>query len=136
MRNENNKSILIISTDEIFIKKTKEDKKSMNSDITYFTEDRFYFISESLDSFDLIVFDNREQQNRNQDNFVRFMDIYKITQNNVLKTPIIILDTSVSKNIPYSNNSNIYSLLTMPITNDILFTNISACLSYLDSNCK
>ena len=130
------KSILIISTDELFIEKVKEDKKSKEFDITSFTEDRFYFISESLASYDLIIFDNREQSNRNQDNFIRFMVIYKITQSNELKTPIIVLDTTVCKNIPYDKNTNIYSLLTMPISNDILYTNITLCLSYLHSNLK
>ena len=133
---KNNNSVLIISTDELFIEKIKEYKYYENFDISFFTEDRFYFISDNLHVFDLIIFDNRNQTNRNQNNFVRFLDIHKITQSKELNIPIIILDNIVCKDIPYYNNINIYSLLKMPITNEMLFTNISLCLNYLNSNLK
>lgn len=129
--NIKNKSILVVSDDFKLIDNLKDKEDNLNYKLLYFEQNRFNLIASKLSLFDVIVFDNRSDNN-----IEKFTKLFNVTNTFNINVPVIILDCDVKDDLTIYQNCNVYTILFDNINENILTSNISLCLSYLDNNRK
>lgn len=125
--NLNVKSILIISDDVYYVHKLKEISNN-KFNISYFNESKFQLLSNVINSFDIIVFDN------NKNLLETFVTSFKDTQSYDVNIPLIVLENSIKDEISLYKYSNVFLVIEKPINEKMLLTNIELCVNFLDNN--
>lgn len=121
------KSLLFISDDSSFV---EDIKKSLNNSVTFFENNKFYLLNSIINSFDVIVFDNRNN------NLKKFLEVYQLTKSYRFDTPIILIENEIDEDISLYKTLNIYTVLKKDVKKEFLFKIIIICLNFLNSNKK
>ncbi|MGM0518445.1 MAG: response regulator transcription factor [Campylobacterota bacterium] len=124
------KSVLVITNNEKLTNSFKDVLSSLAYKVSFFEVSKFKLIADKLMLFDLVVFDNTEQNS-----LKNFVDGFKNKYNYVLNIPIVILENEL-KDISFYRKSNVYTLLKEPFEFDELLLNIELCMQYLNQNKK
>lgn len=123
------KSVLVISEDLEFserIKKTSQSKCHMS----YFNENKFYLLNSVINSFAVIVFDNKDK------NLDKFIETFKLTKSYDLNIPIIVLEDEIEQDSSIYKYSNVYTVLKKPFDEKLFFLTIELCTNFTDLNKK
>lgn len=123
------KSVLIISHDVNFIENIKENNDT-KLNISYYSENKYKLVNNVINSFDLIVFDN---ENNDLESFV---NSFKDSHNYEINIPLIILEKNISKEQSLYKYSNAFLVLQKPVSLDSLIVNIDLSLNFLSINKK
>lgn len=121
------KSLLFISEDSSFV---EDIKKSLNNNVTFFGNNKFYLLNSIINDFDVIIFDNRNN------NLKKFLEVYQLTKSYRFDTPIILIEDKINEDILLYKTLNIYTVLEKDVKKEFLFKIILICLNFLDSNKK
>lgn len=122
------KSLLFISEDSSFVEDIK--KSLNNNNVTFFGNNKFYLLNSIINDFDVIIFDNRNN------NLKKFLEVYQLTKSYRFDTPIILIEDKISEDILLYKTLNIYTVLEKDVKKEFLFKIILICLNFLDSNKK
>lgn len=122
-------SILFISNDLEYISKIKENSLR-NVNISYFNESKFQLLNNTINSFDIIVFDNSSY------NLEKFIQTFKLTQSYEINIPIIVLEDVISDNLSIYKYSNTYMVLEKATNIKNTLANIELCVNYTNNNKK
>lgn len=126
--NLSTKSLLFISDDSSFVEDIKKSLDNIN--VTFFENNKFYLLNSIINSFDVIVFDNRNN------NLKKFLEVYQLTKSYRFDTPIILIENEIDENISLYKTLNIYTVLEKDVKKEFLFKIIIICLNFLNSNKK
>lgn len=122
------KSLLFISEDSSFVEDIK--KSLNNNNVTFFGNNKFYLLNSIINDFDVIIFDNRNN------NLKKFLEVYQLTKSYRFDTPIILIEDKINEDILLYKTLNIYTVLEKDVKKEFLFKIILICLNFLDSNKK
>lgn len=122
-------SILFISSDVEYISKIKENPLR-NVNISYFNESKFQLLTNTINSFDIIVFDNSSYD------LEKFIQTFKLTQSYEINIPIIVLEDVISDNLSIYKYSNTYMVLEKATNIRNTLANIELCVNYTNNNKK
>ncbi len=123
------KSLLVISDDINFVQKIKENLDS-NFSISFFNESKFQLLSNIINSFDVIIFDNDKK------NLETFIESFKDINSYDINIPLIVLESKINKDNSLYKYANVFLVLKKPIEIALIKTNIDLCLNFIDSNKK
>lgn len=124
--NNMSKTLLIISSD----KNIPNIGFSSKEKITYFETNKFYLLNSIISSFDLIIFDNRE------DELSKFINTFSLTKSYNFNIPIILIENNNSNNLELYKLANVYTIIKTPIDESSLKTSVELCLNFINSNKK
>lgn len=124
--NNSTKTLLIISFDKDI--RVKSDNFEEN--ITYFETNKFYLLNSIIHKFDLIIFDNRN------DELNKFVNTFVLTKSYNFNIPIILIENNISEELDLYKLANVYTVLKAPIDEAYLETSIELCLNFINSNKK
>lgn len=120
------KSLLIVSSNVDILNIGFSEKEK----ITYFETNKFYLLNSVILNFDLIIFDNRENE------LSKFINTFSLTKTYNFTIPIILIENNISEELALYKLANVYSVLKAPIDESYLKTSIELCLNYLNTNKK
>lgn len=120
------KSLLIVSSNVDILNIGFSEKEK----ITYFETNKFYLLNSVILNFDLIIFDNRENE------LSKFINTFTLTKTYNFTIPIILIENNISEELALYKLANVYSVLKAPIDESYLKTSIELCLNYLNTNKK
>lgn len=123
------RSVLVISDDVNFVQNIKE-KVETSFNVSFFNENKFQLLNNVINSFDIIVFDNENN------NLETFNNSFKDTHNYEINIPLIILENKINSDYSLYKYSNAFLVLQKPISIDSLKINIDLCLNFLNTNKK
>lgn len=128
MSHETNiKSVLFITSDLEYVQRVKNISNE-NLNISFFDETRFQLLNNSINSFDIIVFDN------DKNNLEKFVQTFKTIQSFDLNIPLIILESKLSNDSSLYKYSNGFLVLEKPVKENVLLANIELCINFLNNN--
>ncbi len=123
------KSVLVISEDLIYLDKLKKEV-SLTFNFTFFENNKFYLLSSTINNFDVIIFDN------SNNNLKKFLDVFKLTKSYNFNIPIILLEENMEQDLSLYKIINVYSVFQKPIAVDFLLNTVELCANFLDTNKK
>jgi DNA-binding response OmpR family regulator len=123
------KSVLVISEDLIYLDKLKKEV-SLTFNFTFFENNKFYLLSSTINNFDVIIFDN------SNNNLKKFLDVFKLTKSYNFNIPIILLEENMEQDLSLYKIINVYSVFQKPIAIDFLLNTVELCVNFLDTNKK
>lgn len=127
--NKNNSSILVISEDLECLERLK--KVSIDKyNVSFFNNDKFNLLSEEINEFDLIVFDN------SKDNLTKFIEELKVAKSYDFTIPMILLENESLEELSIYKNCNVYTIFNKKIDEKLLSINMDIALGFLYSNKK
>lgn len=127
--NVKNKSVLFISDDLEICEKLKENEESLNYKVLCFEENKFNLLTNKLNLFDVIIFDNRTSND-----LTKFRKLFEASYKYTINIPLIVLDNQLENDIEIYKNCNVYAVLTGNICINQILSNISLCLAFNHSN--
>lgn len=98
--------------------------------ITYFETNKFYLLNGIISNFDLIIFDNRENE------LNKFINTFTLTKSYSFNIPIILIENNISDDMELYKLVNVYSVLKAPIDELYLKKSVELCLNFVHSNKK
>ncbi len=127
--NKNISSVLFITENMDCINKLKNNL-SDKYNISFFNDNKFYLLSGEINSFDLIVFDNRKNT------LLEFIEVFKSTKTYDFNVPMIVLEDEIKEKVLTYKYCNTYMILNESIDEKSLLINIELSLSFLCANKK
>ena len=127
--NKNISSVLFITENMDCINKLKNNL-SDKYNISFFNDNKFYLLSGEINSFDLIVFDNRKNA------LLEFVEVFKSTKTYDFNVPMIVLEDEIKEKVLTYKYCNTYMILNESIDQNSLLINIELSLSFLCANKK
>ena len=127
--NKNISSVLFITENMDCINKLKNNL-SDKYNISFFNDNKFYLLSGEINSFDLIVFDNRKNT------LLEFIEVFKSTKPYDFNVPMIVLEDEIKEKVLTYKYCNTYMILNESIDEKSLLINIELSLSFLCANKK
>ncbi len=127
--NKNISSVLFITENMNCINKLKNNL-SDKYNISFFNDNKFYLLSGEINSFDLIVFDNRKNT------LLEFIEVFKSTKTYDFNVPMIVLEDEIKEKVLTYKYCNTYMILNESIDEKSLLINIELSLSFLCANKK
>lgn len=125
------KSVLVVSNEENLVTKMKTYNQDTLFKLSFFEMDRFNLIYDKLSLFDLVIFDNRKNNNVKE-----FTSLFEKNFSYKFNIPIILLENEVNDNQVLHKNSNVYSVFYEPIDSSALMLNVKLFLNFLNQNRK
>lgn len=125
------KSVLVVSNEENLVTKMKTYNQDTLFKLSFFEMDRFNLIYDKLSLFDLVIFDNRKNNNVKE-----FTSLFEKNFSYKFNIPIILLENEVNDNQILHKNSNVYSVFYEPIDSSALMLNVKLFLNFLNQNRK
>lgn len=120
------KTLLIISSNKDILNIAFSEKEK----ITHFETNKFYLLNSVIVNFDLIIFDNRENE------LNKFINTFTLTKTYNFNIPIVLIENNISKELDLYKLANVYTVLKASIDEAHLKTSVELCLNYLNSNKK
>lgn len=120
------KTLLIVSQNRDILNIAFSEKEK----ITCFETNKFYLLNSAISNFDLIIFDNRENE------LNKFINTFTLTKSYNFNIPMILIENNILEELNLYKLANVYTVLKAPIDEAYLKTSIELCLNYLNSNKK
>lgn len=120
------KTLLIVSSNKDVLNIGFSEKEK----ITQFETNKFYLLNSVISNFDLIIFDNRENE------LNKFINTFTLTKSYNFNIPMILIENNILKEPSLYKLANVYSVIKAPIDESYLKTSVDLCLNYLNSNKK
>lgn len=122
------KSVLFIGDDFDYAKSLIDKSNNEILNISFFKEDKFQLLNNSINSFDLIVFD------KSRNSLEKFIQIFKISQSHEVNIPMIILEEKLSNDLSLYKYSNVLLVFQKPVKEEVLLSNIELTTNFLSNN--
>ena len=120
------KTLLIVSQNKDILNIAFSEKEK----ITCFETNKFYLLNSAISNFDLIIFDNRDNE------LNKFINTFTLTKSYNFNIPMILIENNISEELDLYKLANVYLVLKAPIDEAYLKTSVELCLNYLNSNKK
>jgi len=120
------KTLLIVSQNKDILNIAFSEKEK----ITCFETNKFYLLNSAISNFDLIIFDNRDNE------LNKFINTFTLTKSYNFNIPMILIENNISEELNLYKLANVYTVLKAPIDEAYLKTSVELCLNYLNSNKK
>lgn len=120
------KTLLIVSQNRDILNIAFSEKEK----ITCFETNKFYLLNSAISNFDLIIFDNRDNE------LNKFINTFTLTKSYNFNIPMILIENNISEELNLYKLANVYTVLKAPIDEAYLKTSVELCLNYLNSNKK